>query len=133
MAELQREGKVRWIGVSNWNVPQLRMAQEIAPVTSLQPEYSLIEDEVEREILPYCEANGIGTIVYSPMGSGLLAGGMTKERAASLPESDWRSRDDRFQEPRLSRNLAIADELRRIGEAHGRSAGEVAIAWTLRL
>ena len=133
MAELQREGKVRWIGVSNWNVPQLRMALEIAPVTSLQPPYSLIDDEVEEEILPFCEANGIGTIVYSPMGSGLLTGGMTRERAASLPEDDWRSRDPEFQEPRLSRNLAIAEELRRIGQAHGRSAGEVAIAWTLRL
>jgi aryl-alcohol dehydrogenase-like predicted oxidoreductase len=133
MAELQREGKVRWIGVSNWNVPQLRMAQEIAPVTSLQPPYSLINDEVEREILPFCEQNGIGTIVYSPMGSGLLTGGMTRERAANLPENDWRSRNPEFQEPRLSRNLAIADALREIGEAHGRSAGEVAIAWTLRL
>ncbi|HYR07413.1 MAG TPA: aldo/keto reductase [Longimicrobium sp.] len=133
MAELQREGKVRWIGVSNWDVPQLRMAQEIAPVTSLQPPYSLINDEVEREILPFCEQNGIGTIVYSPMGSGLLTGGMTRERAANFPENDWRSRNPQFQEPRLSRNLAIADELRRIGEAHGRSAGEVAIAWTLRL
>jgi aryl-alcohol dehydrogenase-like predicted oxidoreductase len=132
MAELQREGKVRWIGVSNWDVPLLRMAQEIAPVTSLQPPYSLIDDEVEEEILPFCEANGIGVIVYSPMGSGLLTGGMTRERAASFPESDWRSRDERFQEPELSRNLAIADELRRIGQAHGRSAGEVAIAWTLR-
>ncbi|HEV3051340.1 MAG TPA: aldo/keto reductase, partial [Longimicrobium sp.] len=133
LAELQREGKVRWIGVSNWNVPQLRMAQEIAPVTSLQPKYSLIDDEVEEEILPFCEANGIGTIVYSPMGSGLLTGGMTRERAARLPEDDWRSRDPEFQEPRLSRNLAIADELARIGREHGRSAGEVAIAWTLRL
>ncbi|HEY0016956.1 MAG TPA: aldo/keto reductase [Longimicrobium sp.] len=133
MAELQREGKVRWIGVSNWNVPQLQMAQEIAPVTSLQPPYSLINDEVEREILPFCERNGIGTIVYSPMGSGLLTGGMTRERAENFPESDWRRRNPEFQEPRLSRNLAIADALREIGEAHGRSAGEVAIAWTLRL
>jgi aryl-alcohol dehydrogenase-like predicted oxidoreductase len=133
MAALQREGKVRWIGVSNWNVPQLQMAQQIAPVTSLQPPYSLINDEVEREILPFCEQNGIGTLVYSPMGSGLLTGGMTRERAANLPENDWRSRNPEFQEPRLSRNLAIADALREIGEAHGRSAGEVAIAWTLRL
>jgi aryl-alcohol dehydrogenase-like predicted oxidoreductase len=133
MAELQREGKVRWIGVSNWDVPLLRMAREIAPVTSLQPPYSLIDDEVEEEILPFCEANGIGVIVYSPMGSGLLTGAMTRERAATLPESDWRSRDERFQEPELSRNLALADELKRIGDAHGRSAGEVAIAWTLRL
>jgi aryl-alcohol dehydrogenase-like predicted oxidoreductase len=133
MAELQKEGKVRWIGVSNWNVPQLRLAQEIAPVTSLQPPYSLIDDEVEGEILPFCEENGIGVIVYSPMGSGLLTGGMTRERAAGLPENDWRSRSPQFREPALSRNLAIADELARIGREHGRSAGEVAIAWTLRL
>lgn len=133
MAELQREGKVRWIGVSNWNVPQLQMAQQIAPVTSLQPPYSLIDDEVEGEILPFCEQNGIGVIVYSPMGSGLLTGGMTRERAENFPENDWRSRHPNFREPRLSRNLAIADALREIGQAHGRSAGEVAIAWTLRL
>lgn len=133
LAELQREGKVRWIGVSNWNVPQLEMALRIAPVTSLQPPYSLIDEDVEEEILPFCERNGIGVIVYSPMGSGLLTGGMTRERAAGLPESDWRSRDARFQEPLLSRNLALAEELARIGREHGRSAGEVAIAWTLRL
>ena len=124
---------MRWIGVSNWDIAQLRMAQEIAPVTSLQPEYSLIADEVEAEVLPFCERNGIGVIAYSPMGSGLLTGGMTRERAANLPESDWRSRSPQFREPLLSRNLAIADALREIGEAHGRSAGEVAIAWTLRL
>jgi aryl-alcohol dehydrogenase-like predicted oxidoreductase len=133
LAELQREGKVRWIGVSNWNVEQLRMAQEIAPVTSLQPPYSLINDEVEREILPFCERNGIGTIVYSPMGSGLLTGGFSRERAATLPQDDWRRNNPQFHEPRLSRNLAIADALREIGETHGRSPGEVAIAWTLRL
>jgi aryl-alcohol dehydrogenase-like predicted oxidoreductase len=133
MAELQREGKVRWIGVSNWDVAQLRMAQEIAPVTSLQPPYSLIRAGVEDEILPFCQANGIGVIVYSPMGSGLLTGGMTRERAASLPEDDWRHSDAQFQEPALSRNLAVADALREIGQAHGRTPGEVAIAWTLRL
>jgi len=133
MAELQREGKVRWIGVSNWNVPQLEMAQGIAPVTSLQPPYSLINDAVENEILPFCERSGIGTIVYSPMGSGLLTGGMSRQRAENMPEDDWRSRNPQFREPLLSRNLAIAEELARIGRAHGRSAGEVAIAWTLRL
>lgn len=133
MAELQREGKVRWIGLSNWNVPQMEMAQRIAPITSLQPPYSLINDAVEDEILPFCERNGIGVIVYSPMGSGLLTGGMTRERALGMPEDDWRSRNPQFQEPALSRNLAIADALREIGESHGRTAGEVAIAWTLRL
>lgn len=133
MAELQREGKVRWIGVSNWNVRQLEMARQIAPVTSLQPLYSLIDDDAENELLPYCERNGIGAIIYSPMGSGLLTGGMTRERAENLPESDWRTRNPRFRDPLLSRGLAIADELARIGQAHGRSAGEVAVAWTLRL
>jgi aryl-alcohol dehydrogenase-like predicted oxidoreductase len=133
LADLQREGKVRWIGLSNWDVPRLEMAQSIAPVTSLQPPYSLINDGVENEILPFCERNGIGTIVYSPMGSGLFTGGMTRERAANMPENDWRSRNPNFREPLLSRNLAIAEELARIGQAHGRSAGEVAVAWTLRL
>jgi aryl-alcohol dehydrogenase-like predicted oxidoreductase len=97
MAELQREGKVRWIGVSNWNVPQLELAQSIAPVTSLQPQYSLIADEVEAEILPYCERNDIGVIAYSPMGSGLLTGGLTRERALGMPENDWRSRNPQFR------------------------------------
>ncbi|HEY0036335.1 MAG TPA: aldo/keto reductase, partial [Longimicrobium sp.] len=133
MAELQREGKVRWIGVSNWNVELLTMAQEIAPVTSLQPPYSLVHPEVEDEILPFCEQNGIGVIVYSPMQSGLLTGAMTRERAANLPESDWRRGHPDFTEPNLSKNLRIVDELRAIGETHGRSPGEVAIAWTLRL
>jgi aryl-alcohol dehydrogenase-like predicted oxidoreductase len=133
MVKLKEEGKVRWIGVSNFNGPQMDRIRKYGPVTSLQPPYSLINDEVEREVLPFCERSGIGTLVYSPMGSGLLTGGMTRERAASLPDDDWRSRDAQFREPRLSRNLAIADELARIGRAHGRSAGEVAIAWTLRL
>ncbi|HEX8392887.1 MAG TPA: aldo/keto reductase [Longimicrobium sp.] len=133
MADLQREGKVRWIGVSNWNVEQMAMAQQIAPITSLQPPYSLVRADVEKEILPFCEQNGIGVIAYSPMASGLLTGAMTRERAANLPESDWRSRSADFQEPQISRTLRIVDELRAIGEAHGRSPGEVAVAWTLRL
>jgi aryl-alcohol dehydrogenase-like predicted oxidoreductase len=133
MADLQREGKVRWIGVSNWNVEQMTMAQQVAPITSLQPPYSLVHPEVEDEILPYCERENIGVIAYSPMASGLLTGAMTRERAAHLPESDWRSRSADFQEPAISRTLRIVDELRAIGEAHGRSPGEVAVAWTLRL
>lgn len=133
MADLQKEGKARWIGLSNWDVGQMKMAQRIAPVTSLQPPYSLIRRGVEEEILPFCEREGIGVIVYSPMGSGLLTGAMTKERAASLPESDWRRTDSDFQEPALSRNLAVAGKLREVGERHGRSPGEIAVAWTLRL
>jgi aryl-alcohol dehydrogenase-like predicted oxidoreductase len=131
MAKLQEEGKVKWIGVSNFNVDQLKRAQTIAPVTSLQPPFSLIRREIEAEILPFCEANNIGVIVYSPMASGLLTGKMTKERAANLPENDWRSRNPQFQEPALSANLEIADKLGKIGEAHGKNAAETAIAWTL--
>src|SRR5438309_4567090 len=132
MARLQKEGKVRWIGVSNFNLEEMRRAQAIAPITSLQPSYSLVRREIEREILPYCRSNGLGVIVYSPMASGLLTGAMTRERAASLPVSDWRSRDIEFQEPRLSRNLALVERLREVGERVQRPPGQVAIAWALR-
>src|ERR1700704_881844 len=132
MAQLQKEGKVRWIGVSNSNVEELRRIQKIAPVTSLQPPYSLVRREVEREILPYCRSSGLGVVVYSPMASGLLTGAMTRERAASLPDSDWRSRDVEFKEPRLSRNLALVERLREVGERVQRPPGQIAIAWTLR-
>jgi aryl-alcohol dehydrogenase-like predicted oxidoreductase len=132
MAQLQREGKVRWIGVSNFNVPQLRRAQAIAPITSLQPPYSMLSPEIEETVLPYTQANGIGVIVYSPMKSGLLSGAMTRERIAAMPADDFRQRTPQFQEPRLTRNLALAGLLKDIGQRHGRTAGEVAIAWTLR-
>ena len=132
IAQLQKEGKIRWIGVSNFSVEELRRAQKIAPVTSLQPPYSLVRREVEEEILPYCRSNGIGVIVYSPMASGLLTGAMTRERAGNLPGSDWRSRDVEFKEPRLSRNLALVERLREVGERVQRPPGQVAIAWTLR-
>ncbi len=132
LADLKRQGKARWIGVSNFNAAQLKRAQAIAPVTSLQPPYSLIHREVERETLPYCRQEGIGVIVYSPMASGLLTGAMTRERAAKLPQDDWRRANPNFNEPKLSRNLALAERLREIGKRHGRSPGEVAIAWTLR-
>jgi len=133
LAELKREGKVRYIGVSNFDVDQMKRAQAIAPIDSLQPPYSLIHPDVEDEILPFCEANNIGVIVYSPMMSGLLSGRMTRERIAHFPEDDWRAKSQDFQEPRLTRNLQLAEMLRNIGSRHGRSAGEVAIAWTLRL
>jgi aryl-alcohol dehydrogenase-like predicted oxidoreductase len=132
LAQFQREGKVRYIGVSNFSVEQMRRVQAIAPVTSLQPPYSLIKREVEQDILPYCEANNIGVIVYSPMQSGLLTGAMTPERVARLADDDWRKSNSEFQEPRLSRNLKLVELLKQIGQAHGRSPGEVAIAWTLR-
>ena len=132
MAQLQKEGKVRWIGVSNFDVDELRRAQRIAPITSLQPPYSLVRREVEREVLPYSRSYGLGVIVYSPMASGLLTGAMTRERAANLPQSDWRSRDVEFKEPALSKNLALVERLRTVGERHGRPPGQVAIAWTLQ-
>ena len=132
MARLQKEGKIRWIGVSNFNVEEMRRARAIAPITSLQPPYSLVRREIEQEILPYCRSEKLGVIVYSPMASGLLTGAMTRERADALPSSDWRSRDVEFQEPRLSKNLALVERLREIGERHGRPPGQVAIAWTLR-
>jgi aryl-alcohol dehydrogenase-like predicted oxidoreductase len=132
LADLKKEGKLRWIGVSNFNVSQLKRAEKIAPVTSLQPPYSLIRRQIETEILPYCEHRNIGTIVYSPMASGLLTGAMTRERAAALPADDWRKRNPEFREPKLSKNIALVDRLKKVGERYDRTPGEVAIAWTLR-
>jgi aryl-alcohol dehydrogenase-like predicted oxidoreductase len=131
--DLKREGKVRYIGVSNFNVEQLQRAIAIAPIDSLQPPYSLIRPEVEDEILPFCEKNGIGVIAYSPMMSGLLSGRMTRERVNNFPDDDWRRNNPQFQEPRLYRNLWLAELLKNIGRHDGLSAGEIAIAWTLRL
>jgi len=131
MAQLKDEGKVRYIGACNFNVEQMRRAMRIAPISTLQPPYSLVKPEVEKEILPFCEEQDIGVIVYSPMMSGLLSGSMTRERIAKLPDDDWRKRDPEFQEPRLSRNLALVEQLQEIGYMHSRSPGEVAIAWTL--
>jgi aryl-alcohol dehydrogenase-like predicted oxidoreductase len=132
LAALKQEGKVRFIGVSNFNVAQMQRVSTIAPIDTLQPPYSLVKRDVEQEILPFAEAQRIGVIVYSPMMSGLLTGKMTRERVANFPEDDWRRNDPEFQEPRLSQNLDLVDLLRAIGERHGRSPGEVAIAWTLR-
>ena len=131
MAKLQQEGKVRWIGVSNFNVEQIKRTQKIAPVTSLQPPYSLLRRGIEAEILPYVHSQNIGVIVYSPMLSGMLTGKMTRERAANFQQDDWRRNNAEFQEPKLSRNLELAELLRKIGQLHGRTPGEVAIAWTL--
>ncbi len=129
MAELQREGKLRYIGVSNFSVEQMERARAIAPITSLQPPYSLLFRDVEAHILPYCQQHQIGVIAYSPMASGLLTGSMTRERLASLPANDWRHADARFQEPEVSRAFSIVDVLREIGTQHGCSPAEVAIAW----
>ncbi len=132
LAALRTEGKVRWIGVSNFSAAQIQRAEKIAPVTSLQPPYSIIRRGIEAETLPYCEKRGIGVISYAPMASGLLTGAMTCERAAALPADDFRSRNPEFCEPRLSKNLELVERLRQVGARHGRTPGEVAIAWTLR-
>ncbi|GHO83031.1 aldo/keto reductase [Dictyobacter formicarum] len=132
MAELKAEGKVRHIGVSNFNVSQLERAYKIAPVSSLQPPYSLLRRDIEKDVLDFCLQHNIGVIVYSPMASGLLTGKWNVQRVQNLPDSDWRKRSDDYKEPRLYRNLALAKLLQTIGHEHGRSAGEVAIAWTLR-
>ena len=131
MAELKREGKVRAIGVSNFTVEQMQRAQKIARIDSLQPPYSLIHPQAEKDVLPYCQEQRIGVIVYSPMASGLLSGTMTKERIEQLPDDDWRKRDPEFQEPRLSRNLELENLLTDIGYPHNCTAGEVAVGWTL--
>jgi len=132
LAQLQKEGKVRWIGVSNFSAEELRHAQAIAPVTSLQPPYSLIKRDIEKEVLPLCQRENIGVIAYSPMASGLLTGAMTRDRAAMLPADDWRKRNAEFQEPKLTRNLQLVERLRQVGERRGLTPGQVAIAWTLR-
>jgi aryl-alcohol dehydrogenase-like predicted oxidoreductase len=132
MAELKRAGKVRWIGVSNFKAEQLQFAAKIAPITSLQPPYSLIRRGIEESVLPECEKLGIGAIVYAPMASGLLTGAMTRERAAALPADDFRSRNPEFREPKLSKNIELVERLRKVGERHGVLPGAVAIAWTLR-
>src|SRR6476646_7561171 len=128
----KRKERFRWIGVSNFDADQMRHSTKIAPITSLQPPYSLIRREIESEILPYCNSHGIGVIVYSPMQSGLLTGAMTRERVAKLPDSDWRSRDEEFTEPKLSKNLELVERLRKVGQKYGRPPGQVAVAWVLR-
>jgi aryl-alcohol dehydrogenase-like predicted oxidoreductase len=131
LAALKREGKVRYIGVSNFNVDQMKRAQAIAPITSLQPRYSLLHREVEDQILLFCARENIGVIAYSPMASGLLTGAMTRKRIASLPDNDWRKRHPDFQEPQLSRNLKLVSLIRTIGKRTGRTPAEVAVAWVL--
>lgn len=132
MTKLKEEGKVRWIGVSNFNVEQIKLAESISPVTSLQPIYNIIKRDIEKNVLPYCLEKNIGVIAYSPMMSGLLSGKMTRERILNLPEDDWRKRNAEFREPNLTRNLELVELLSSIGNKHNVSAGEVAIAWTLK-
>ncbi len=132
MARLKEEGLVRHIGVSNFTVDQLRRVIPIAPVASIQPPYSMLRPAIEQALLPFCLEEKIGVIVYSPMLSGMLTGAMTRERVANFAKDDWRRNNKEFQEPRLSANIELAGFLSKIGASHGRSAGEVAIAWTLR-
>ena len=132
LAEAKAEGLVRHIGVSNFDVAQLRRAQAIAPVETLQPQYSLLARDAERAVLPYAEREDIGVVVYSPMGSGMLTGRMTRERIAALPEDDWRRDDPRFGEPHLPGPWARGARLERVAARHGVAPGAVAIAWTLR-
>jgi aryl-alcohol dehydrogenase-like predicted oxidoreductase len=132
LAELREQGLVRHIGVSNFSVGQLRRIQSIAPVETLQPQYSLVERGAEDELLPFAEREGIGVIVYSPMGSGLLTGRMTRERIEALPEDDWRKHDSRFSEPQLSQNLVLVERLQTVADRHDATPGAVAVAWALR-
>jgi len=132
LAELKEQGLVRHIGVSNFSVAQLERAEAIAPVETLQPPYSLIDRDVEPDVLPWCEEHDVGVIVYSPMASGMLTGRMTRERIEGLPADDWRSKSDTFREPQLSRNLELVERLQRVAERHGVEPGAVAVAWTLR-
>jgi len=131
LAELKEQGLVRHIGVSNFSVAQLERAEAIAPVETLQPPYSLIDRDVEPDVLPWCEEHDVGVIVYSPMASGMLTGRMTRERIEGLPADDWRSKSDTFREPQLSRNLELVERLQRVAERHGVEPGAVAVAWTL--
>jgi aryl-alcohol dehydrogenase-like predicted oxidoreductase len=131
MAQLQQEGKVRFIGVSNFNVAQMERAMKIAPITSLQPPYSLLRRGIEAEILPWCREHGVGVINYSPMVSGLLTGKMTADRIEKLPADDWRRKNVEFNAPRLEKNLALVERLRAIGDRHGVEPGVVAVAYTL--
>jgi aryl-alcohol dehydrogenase-like predicted oxidoreductase len=133
MMQLRTEGKVRWIGVSNFSAEQMARVAKLGPLTSLQPPYSMVRPEVEESVLPYCLTNNIGVIAYSPMASGLLTGAMTRERIAAMPADDWRKEKNKhYQEPLLTRNLRLVELLKSIGSRHGRSPGEVAVAWVLR-
>ena len=132
LKELKDEGLVRHIGVSNFSVEQMRRIAHIAPVETLQPQFSLVVREVEEQILPFAEREGIGVIAYSPMSSGLLTGAMTRERIDAMPENDWRKGDERFNEPQLSEHLATAERVRSVADRLGVAPGAVAIAWTLR-
>ncbi len=131
LSKLKDEGKVRYIGVSNFDLEQLRQAEAIAPVTSLQPPYSVLDREIEADLLTHAREHRIGVIAYSPLKNGLLAGKITRNTIDDLPDDDWRKRASHFQEPELSRNLATAEALASIGRELSRTPAEIAIAWVL--
>ena len=132
MARLVEEGKVRYIGVSNFTVGQIRRIQSIHPVASLQPPYSMLHREVEDELLGYCGQNNIGVIVYSPMQRGLLTGTFDAERVANLPKGDHRKANPDFREPQFSATMELVEQLRPIAKRHGRTCAQLAISWVLR-
>ena len=132
MTKLVEEGKVRYIGVSNFSVEQIKRIQKIHPVASLQPPYSMLHREVENELLGYCQQNDIGVIVYSPMQRGLLAGKFNPERLANLPEGDHRKTNPDFQQPQFGATLELVEQLKNIAEQSGRTCSQLAISWTLR-
>ena len=132
LIRLRDEGKVRHIGVSNFSVTQLEQLRRIEPVESLQPPYSLIDRRIEGMIVPYCRRRVIGVIVWSPLMRGLLAGHFGRDAIAALPTGDTRRDEPEFREPRLSRNLALVERLRRVARRHDRTPAQMAIAWTLR-
>jgi len=132
MAKLAEEGKVRYIGVSNYDVEQMQRIRKIAPVASLQPPYSMLHREVEDEVLSYCTENKIGVVAYSPMQRGLLTGKFSRERLAALPLDDHRRKNPDFQEPQFTATLQFVDELRPIAERSGRTLAQLAISWVLR-
>jgi aryl-alcohol dehydrogenase-like predicted oxidoreductase len=132
IADLVKEGKVRYGGVCNFSVAQIKRAQAIHPVASLQPPYSMIERGVEKELLPYCAQQNIGVIGYSPMQTGILTDRFTRERVSQLADGDWRKSDQHFREPELSANLKLVEELRAIAQRHGRTIAQLAVAWVLR-
>jgi aryl-alcohol dehydrogenase-like predicted oxidoreductase len=132
MARLADEGKVRYIGVSNFNVEQIERVKKIYPVASLQPPYSMIHREAEEQLLGYCAENNIGVVTYSPIGRGLLTGKFSQQRLAALPLDDHRRRNADFQEPQFTATLELVDKLRPIAERNGRTLAQLAISWILR-
>ncbi|MCX7795982.1 MAG: aldo/keto reductase [bacterium] len=132
MAELVKEGKVRYIGVSNFSVEQMRRISKIYPIASLQPPYSMFRRGIEEEILPYCKENNIGVVVYSPMQKGLLTGKYNAETVAKLPPDDHRRNDPMFKEPQLSINVEFVEKLKKLAEKYRKTPGQLAIAWVLR-